>query len=204
MSRDDGLPRADTDTGMMSDPKVLALARLQRDPIRTLATIALYDAVRLASWKEGERLALPDCMPGWCLDPLDDLRADLVTVRLLDADERIPEHAWLAWFGPARERMNDAQRRRIFGGLVRMGWDRKAANIEADRRVSLKPKAQPKAAQPKGELPTIHPSIQPRMDEEEEENETALAPVRLVLADRPGASLKERVEAHGYVPGVKG
>jgi hypothetical protein len=35
MSRDDGFAIADTDTGMMSDAKVLALARLLRDPIRT-------------------------------------------------------------------------------------------------------------------------------------------------------------------------
>ena len=39
MSRDDGLRIADTDTGMMADPKVLALARRHRDSIRTAAAV---------------------------------------------------------------------------------------------------------------------------------------------------------------------
>ena len=104
MSRDDGFAVADTDTGLMADPKVLALARRVRDTTRTLAAVALWDAVRLASWKAGRRLTLDETLPGWVLDPVDDLADHLVAVGLLDAERRVPEHSWEGWFGPARDR----------------------------------------------------------------------------------------------------
>lgn len=104
MSRDDGFAIADTDTGLMADPKVLALARRLRDSTRTGAALALYDAVRLASWKAGERLTLDETVPGWWLDPYDDLADALVEVNLLDDERRIPERAWEGWYGPAFDR----------------------------------------------------------------------------------------------------
>lgn len=136
MSRNDGFDIADTDTGLMADPKVLALARRLRDATRTGAAITLYEAVRLASWKAGRRLTLEETVPGWWLDPVDDLAAALEAVGLLDAEHRIPGHAWLGWYGPAFERRLDARRRSVYGGLVSLGNMTSAqANAEADRRI---------------------------------------------------------------------
>ncbi len=50
MSRDDGFRIADTDTGMMADPKVLALARRLRDSVRTAAAIA---STMPCGWRHG-------------------------------------------------------------------------------------------------------------------------------------------------------
>ena len=121
MTRGEGFEIADTDTGMLADPKVLALARRLHDSTRTLAAVGLYDAVRLASWKAGRRLTLDETMPGWCLDPMDDLAAHLVAVGLLDAEERIPGHAWIGWYGPANERREDRRRSGQIGGLRNRG-----------------------------------------------------------------------------------
>jgi hypothetical protein len=104
MSRGDGFEVADTDSGMLADPKILALARLLHDSTRIGAAVALYDAVRLASWKAGRRLTLEETVPAWWLDPFDDLAAALVTAELIDGEHRIPEHAWQGWFTPAFER----------------------------------------------------------------------------------------------------
>jgi len=119
MGRSDGFEIADTDTGMMSDPKILALARRLRDPIRTLACVALYDAVRLASWRSGRRLRLDETIPGWVLEPVDDLIAHLIAVHLLDPDQRIPIHAWEGWYGPARDRRERYRQLGSKGGLAK-------------------------------------------------------------------------------------
>jgi hypothetical protein len=165
MTRDDGFPIADTDTGMLSDPKVLALARRLHDSIRTGAAIALYDAVRLASWKAGCRLTLDETVPGWWLDPVDDLAAELVAVDLLDSERRLPAHAWEGWFGPAFGRRLDASRKSIFGGLVSHGMTPEAANREADRRIAVERArlglAQPYSSELLARPPTVRPSIRP-------------------------------------------
>jgi hypothetical protein len=112
MTRGAGFAIADTDTGMLADRKVLALARRLHDPIRTGAAIALYDAVRLASWKDGNRLTLEETIPGWWLDPYEDLAVALVEAELLDAERRIPVSAWRGWFEAA---WNRRQRYRELG-----------------------------------------------------------------------------------------
>jgi hypothetical protein len=104
MSRTDGFPVADTDTSLPSDPKVVALARRLHDSIRTGAAQSLYEDVRLASWKAGRRLTLDESLPGWWLDPFDDLADALVAVGLLDDERRLPAHAFEGWYGPARDR----------------------------------------------------------------------------------------------------
>ena len=136
MSRDDGFRVADTDTGMMADPKVLALARRFRDPIKTMAAVGLYDAVRLASWGAGRRLMLEETVPGWWLEPVDEIAAHLVAVGLLDAERRIPAHAWEGWFVPALDRFLANRRGSIYAGLVSRGMAPAAANQEADRRIA--------------------------------------------------------------------
>jgi hypothetical protein len=131
-----GFAIADTDTGMMADPKILALARLLHDPVKTGAAICLYDAVRLASWRAGERLTLAETVPGWWLDAADELAAALSNVHLLDDERRIPVHAWESWYVPARDRRLDAGRKSIYGGLVSHGMAPDDANREADRRIA--------------------------------------------------------------------
>ena len=119
MSRDDGLARADIDTGLLSDPKVLTLARRLRDRLRTSGALVLYTGVLLASWRAGRRLALEETVPGWWLDPWEDLAAELVGVHLLDTEQRIPEHAWEGWYGPARDRLEHFRELGSRGGKAR-------------------------------------------------------------------------------------
>lgn len=118
MTRGAGFDIADTDTGMLADKKVLALARRLRDATKTGAAIALYDAVRLASWKDGSRLRLDDAVPGWWLDPIEELVAALVDAELLDEEHRIPVRAWAGWFEVARARRDRYRELGRKGGLV--------------------------------------------------------------------------------------
>jgi hypothetical protein len=147
MSRDDGFSIADTDTGMLADPKVLALARRLRDPLKTGAAIALYDAVRLASWKAGERLTLDETVPGWWLDPVDDLAAALVAAGLLDDEHRIPGRAWDNWYGPARDR------RQRFRDLGSKGG--KAAHEPVERTVERTVEPVPTVPTDRSDRPTV-------------------------------------------------
>ncbi|MGD0247805.1 MAG: hypothetical protein ABSB75_02015 [Candidatus Limnocylindrales bacterium] len=147
MSRDDGFSIADTDTGMLSDPKILTLARQLRDPIRTGAAIALYDAVRLASWKAGRRLTLEETVPGWWLDPFDELAAALVSAGLIDDEHRIPAHAWESWYGPARDRR---QRLRDLGSK-----GGKAAHEPVERTVERTVEPVPTVPTVRSDRPTV-------------------------------------------------
>jgi hypothetical protein len=132
MTRGEGFDIADTDTGMLADKKVLALARWLRDATKTGAAIALYDAVRLASWKDGSRLTLEETVPGWWLEPFEELADALVGAELLDAERRIPAHAWDGWFGPAARRR---QRYRELGA--------KGGAAKAEHGLMVKPTLQP-------------------------------------------------------------
>ncbi len=104
MSRSDGFDHADIDVGLMADPKVVGLARCLRDPVKIGAAVTLYQAAVLASWKAGARLTAEEALPAWWLDLPGQLIDALVVAKLLDADHRIPEHAFESWFGPARDR----------------------------------------------------------------------------------------------------
>lgn len=138
MSRN-GLTRADIDVGMMSDPKVGALARVLRDSIRTAAAVALYQAVVLASWREGRRLTVSESLPGWWLDPYDDLADVLATVGLLDADHRIPEQAWDNWHGPAEERIERYRDLAARGGKAKAKRDAEARAIAEGEAHAIAP-----------------------------------------------------------------
>lgn len=119
MSRAAGFSRADIDTGLLADPKVVRLVRQVRDPNAIAVATCLYVGLVLASWKAGERVTLDESLPAWFLDPVDDVRAALAAAELVDADGRIPAHAWESWYDPAyssREKLRDkwaeANRRR--------------------------------------------------------------------------------------------
>lgn len=111
MSRDAGFAHADLDTGLLADPKIVALARRLRDPHATAAHVALYLATLLESWGSGERVSIDTAAPAWWLDDLDDVRANLAAVGLLDSEGKVPEHAWESWFAPAADRRETSQAR---------------------------------------------------------------------------------------------
>jgi hypothetical protein len=193
MSRDDGFAIADTDTGMLADPKVVALARRLRDPIRTGAAIALYDAVRLASWKAGRRLTLDESLPGWWLDPVDELAAALVAVKLLDDELRLPEHAWEGWFGPARARRDERREAGRRGGLA------KARNAsDSPRSSGATAELQRSSTRPSvPSVPTVRPSA-PGGSKEPGETTNGMRggdprPLRELVGDLP--FLRERLPA---------
>jgi hypothetical protein len=104
VSSRDGLARADVDTGLYADPKVKALARLQRDPVRTAATMTLYLATVLESWAENDRVSVEDAMPAWYLADYAEMVTDLTTVGLLADDGMIPEPTLDRWLSGIRAR----------------------------------------------------------------------------------------------------
>lgn len=142
MSRDAGFVVADIDTGLMSDPKVVALARRLQSADGTAAHLALYLAVVLESWAGGDRVSIETAAPAWWLAELDTPKANLAAVGLLDADGRIPEHVWLGWYEPAAGR-RDASRER---------WRRASASARERNRVVIDDAARSHA------LPTV-PSV---------------------------------------------
>jgi hypothetical protein len=166
MSRDDGFPVADVDTGLAVDPKMIRLVRRIGDGDAALRHFALFVSTVLASWAAGQRVTLEDAVPAWYVaHPVDDALANLQAVGLLDAEGRIPEKSWAGWHGPAETRRLAALRSRIFGGLVSQGMTRDAANAEADRRIGLRAelsKPDFRAEVPSvPSSPSINPSAQP-------------------------------------------
>jgi len=111
VSRDAGFAIADLDTGLLADPKVVALARRQRDPLRTSAFVGLYVAVVLESWSSARRVTLEEAAPAWWLDGLSDAQQALLAAGLLDDDGRIPTHVWDGWYVPAAERRDQSRDR---------------------------------------------------------------------------------------------
>ena len=135
MNRDESWKAADISTALMADPKVVALARQMRDPIRTAAALTLYVAVVLASWHEGTRVTIDAAQPAWWTDPADDLVAGLVAVNLIDGATRtIPLRTWRSWYLPAAGRRRDIRRRRTLGGLMAHGASLDTALAELNRR----------------------------------------------------------------------
>ncbi len=63
-----------------------------------------------ASWRSGERRTIDEAWPLLLgLDPDPAVVAAMRTVALIDADGRIPEPALDRWYGPARERLEQAR-----------------------------------------------------------------------------------------------
>ena len=150
------------DTRFYSDPKVVALARLVRDPLKTAAFAALYDANVRASWDAGRRLTFDESLPAWWLDPPDEATAALVAVGLLDEDGRVVEHAWASWFLPAAERVADAKVAGMVGGLMTsLGLSKEEAVNEARRRVARADLADPRVRPSPTDRPTDLPTHLP-------------------------------------------
>lgn len=190
MKRRDGFRIADTDTGLYHDPKVLALARRQRDHLRTAAAMLLWNAARLASWDSGQRFTLAETAPAWWPDDPAEYLADLQAVDLLDGEGRIPVEAWEDEYGPARDRRRTAEYKGAIGGLMRsLGLSYEDAAAELRRRAT--------EASPKGPLgdpqgianpsvrPSVRPAVPPAGTDEADDASRAPAPAR---DDDPGGS----------------
>lgn len=132
--RNDGFGWADIDTGYYSDTKVKALARRVRDPIRTAAWLDLHKSTIIESFRLGRRVTMDDAAPYFWTD-LEEARADLIAVGLLDADSMLPAGAWDKWFTGPQER----KRGKVWGGtvsgLLAHGMTRPAAEAEATSRL---------------------------------------------------------------------
>lgn len=103
MSRDDGFPTADLDTGFLRDVKVRRLR--QHLPAEDMpAAILVYEAVMLSSWAEGYRLSADEADTADCAAATPERVAALQAVGLLDSAGKVPAHVWEAWFRPAWDR----------------------------------------------------------------------------------------------------
>lgn len=146
MSRDDGFAIADIDTGKLDDLKVRRLVRTTGDETLIARCLVALEAIQLTSWKQGERVTLADAAPLW-MTTIDELAERLREVGLLDDEDRIPEHAWNSWFGPAharREERRDAGRK---GGLA------KSANRSSS--ATAEPEVSPSRALPVRTVPSV-------------------------------------------------
>lgn len=111
MSRDRGFAVADTSTSLMDDPKVRAMWRALRPDEAAMATaMHLHEAVRLASWREGERVSAEDSAPAWMTD-ITTPASHLKEHGLLDADGKVPRTTWRHWFGAADSRRKETRER---------------------------------------------------------------------------------------------
>ena len=133
MARDEGFQVADTATDKLYDPKFRKLWRQCRDEVVMNAALALHDGVQLASWAAGQRVTAEDGAPFW----MSDIAAPLAALKkadLFDDEGRIPEHAWLSWFEPARKRR---QQRRDNGNLGGRPPNRPPTDKEPDANRSV-------------------------------------------------------------------
>jgi len=130
MSRDDGFAVADVDTGLMSDPKVVRLAK--RHPTVAGEAMAAYVATVLASWKAGDRVTVEDAVPVW----LQTHEAALRDVGLLDDEGKVPVSVWDGWYGPARGR-RDAKRDRQREWVASRRAQSTVDNPDVDRRSTV-------------------------------------------------------------------
>lgn len=161
MSRDGRLGTADTDVNLPGDPKVNALWRRLRRKTAMCEARTIYEDVRLASWRTGERVTVEDAVSVW-LDPDPKTLAAMVEVGLLDDEHRIPERAWANWHEPAALRHGIAVAKGMVGGLMRSGLTREQAEAEAARRTLKGPLSHPRRtrkAPAKGGSTRLDPSI---------------------------------------------
>jgi hypothetical protein len=127
MSRDGGFLRADLDTGIAHDPKFRRLARLHPK----LAAVAFtgYVGLLAESWRLGDRLTALDGWPEIIPWSEQAVRA-LVEVELLDSETRVPEQAWMAWYGVALAARRRRQAAGSLGGYAKAGSSNATAEPE--------------------------------------------------------------------------
>lgn len=105
MPRSQGFARGDLDTAFPLDDKFLDL-RGRLDAERYYAATGVYWTVVASSWREADRKVALRVAPD-----APDLIGELVAVKLLDADGRLPNRAFTSWIGRARrQRKASAER----------------------------------------------------------------------------------------------
>ena len=140
---------ADVDVGLLDDAKARALWRRLRDQALMARAIVGHFALILESWSAGERVSLEEALPVWL--EADDVIVDaLIAVGLIDAEHRIPEHAWTSWYLPAWQRREERRQSGRKGGLA------KAANASAASSATAEPRQSQSDALP--DRPTVSPS----------------------------------------------
>ena len=155
MSREEGFAIADIDVGLYSDPKVIALARRLRDPVKTMAYVGLYHAAVLESWAAAQRVSIVDAAPAFWLEPLDEVQQLLEAVGLVDADGRPIETAWRSWFTPAWQRR---EKRRAAGREGGLASGRSRAEATAEQSPS-NAQATPNPSVPSPPSESVRPSL---------------------------------------------
>lgn len=107
MARAQGFARGDFDTSFPIDDKFLAL-RHAVEPGRYYAAAGVYWHIVAAAWREVERKPAGRICP----DAEAEI-ADLMSVQLLETDERLPNRAFVAYIGRAkRQRLQTSARQR--------------------------------------------------------------------------------------------
>ena len=129
-NRDDGFPIADISTVLLDDAKMRKLARRCPDDGSLAASIVVYMATLLGSWREGRRLSASEA-ESW-VEPTDQRIADLREVGLFDAQSRIPSAAWERHFRPAWERREAARASGRKGAAKRWGGDSDPIATDSD------------------------------------------------------------------------
>lgn len=138
MSNRDGFKFADLDTAYFDDPKVRALARRligEGRPELIAPALLLHVALICYSMGNGERVAIEDVLPLWWPGTYGEHAAALEAVGLIDAERRIPRHAWERHAGEATERKGRRRWEGAIGGLMaRNKISREEAIAELERR----------------------------------------------------------------------
>jgi hypothetical protein len=115
-----GLRTADTDIHLPFDLKFVRLWRMLHDQALMCEARTLHEDLRCASWREGERVTVEQAASAW-LDPNPDVIEAMVKVDLLDDEHRLPDHAWVSWYGPAVARLEAKKAAQSLGGLRARG-----------------------------------------------------------------------------------
>lgn len=155
-NRDDGFPIADVSTTLLDDPKVRKLSKRYPDDGALAASICVFMATLLGSWREGRRLTASEA-ESW-IEPTDERLADLRDVGLFDAKNRVNAKAWEAWFRPAWERREQARANGRKGAARRWGIDSDPipdGSQPDGRSMPDKPTDRPPVS------PSVSPSINP-------------------------------------------
>jgi len=111
-----GFLLANLSVGLLTDPKVLKLARVVPDEGERACTILVYLQTVLQSWQDGRRLSVAEAEGVW--EPTRARCEALRTVGLIDDEERVPESAWEKYYGPALERSEKRSKAGRKGGLA--------------------------------------------------------------------------------------
>ncbi len=141
-----GFSRADVDTALLADRKVVALARRYRDEAATSTALVLYIGALLASWAENRPVKAADSAPAWMVADPEPYVRELRAVGLLDSAGRIPKRTLDLW-------MESSRAASVKG--------REAADSRWKRPSSSNAPALPKQSSSNARAMPVRPSVRP-------------------------------------------